>query len=86
MIRASPWACRGRIRWAASVVPPGVIAGAVTMAGVTGKKVGMKAVPGLMAIPAVALLMIALTFFGGMRALRAAGRPDNGRLESDDTG
>lgn len=72
-----------RLRWAASILPPGVIGGAMMAAGVTGKKLGLKAIPGLMAIPAVATVMVILTFFGALRGLKPAEGPAGERVASE---
>ncbi len=72
-----------RLRWAASILPPGVIGGAMMAAGATGKKLGLKAIPGLMAIPAVATVMVILTFFGALRGLKPAEGPAGERVASE---
>lgn len=58
-----------RLRWVASILPPGFVAGA---AGIAGKKLGLKAVAGVIAMPAIAILVLVGTFVGGVRSLRSA--------------
>jgi len=72
-----------RLRWAASILPPGVVGTAIGTATVAGKKLGLKAIPGLLAIPAVATLMVVLTFLGALRALKPAEGPATERVESE---
>lgn len=72
-----------RLRWAASILPPGVVGTALSTATVAGKKLGLKAIPGLLAIPAVATLMVVLTFLGALRSLKPAEGAATERAESE---
>ena len=58
-----------RLRWAASLLPPGFVLGAASLAG---KKVGVKALAGVIAMPAIAMLVLVGAFFGGVRSMRSA--------------
>jgi len=69
-----------RLRMAASVLPPEIVGPAATGAAVVGKKLTLKAIPALFALPAVSLVMLLVTFVGGIRSLGRApagpARPD----------
>lgn len=72
-----------RLRWAASILPPGLVAGATGAAGLAGKKLGFKLVPGLLAIPAITFLVLIGTFLGGVHSLRKEdGQPQD--VEGDE--
>jgi hypothetical protein len=58
-----------RWRWAASLLPPGIIP-MMTAGGSVGVKLSWKALPGLAALPGIAFVMIVASFFGGLRQLR----------------
>ena len=75
-------AAPARLKWAASILPPGMVGGAISGGMLVGKKLGVKAVPGLMAIPVVALLMVVLAFYGALRSLRRIGGADDAMQEA----
>jgi len=58
-----------RWRWAASLLPPGVVP-LMTATGGAGVKLSWKALPGLAALPGIAFLMVLVSFVGGLRQLR----------------
>ncbi len=72
-----------RMKWAASILPPGLVMGAVSLTGkaasFTGKGVLLKATAGVLALPSLSLLMLLGAFTGGVRSLRsAAAEPQDG--------
>ncbi len=56
------------LQWAASLLPPGVLPTAVLFSGAAGKKLSLKFLPALAAMPAISVGMILLTFVGALRA------------------
>lgn len=58
-----------RLRFAASLLPPGILP-VVTSGAAAGAKLSWKALPGLIALPGIAFVMVLLTFFGGVRRIR----------------